>query len=212
MITALRMLRVRYAVQMSGAEHVGDGPAIIVGNHVSLIDPPIAVASNWWRVIAFTKVEAFESPGGAFFRIMGQIPLRRGDEQCTRWAMAMAQQVLADGAKIGIYPEGTRSPDGRLHRLHKRVLVPLLQANPDVPVHVVVTRYKPRARRRTRVSIQFSPRLDVDPRSMSAEQLTEAVRDALVGTGDLEYVDEYARDVKARAAAARAARPGNART
>ncbi len=101
------------------------GAGILIGNHVSALDPVVAVMSDWWRVTAFTKVEVFERPGAVFFRLMGQIPLRRGDEASTAWAMDMASRTLAAGGKMGLYPEGTRSPDPtKLHRLHKRVLVP----------------------------------------------------------------------------------------
>ncbi len=90
--------------------------------------------STWWQVSAFTKAEWFEHGMAPFFRAMGQIPLRRGDEQSTEWAMQMCQEVLDGGWKLGIYPEGTRSPDpDALHKLHKRILIPLLAANPDVP-------------------------------------------------------------------------------
>lgn len=203
MITTLRLLRARYAVDLQGASSVGRGPAILVANHVNAMDPVMVVMSAWWRVTAFTKVEVFERRGSAFFRIMGQIPLRRGDADSTAWAMEMSRHALSDGGKVGIYPEGTRSPDpGTLHRLHKRVLVPLLQANPDVPVHVVVTRYERRPRRRTRVDLRISERLPLDPRAMPADELTARVRDALLETGGLAYVDRYARDVKAELRAA----------
>jgi 1-acyl-sn-glycerol-3-phosphate acyltransferase len=203
MIGAMRLLRARFDVEVRGAEHIAPGPAILVANHVSWVDPVAVVMSNWWRVTAFTKAEAFHGRGSAFFRIMGQIPLRRGDEEATHWAMAMSRLVLADGAKIGIYPEGTRSPEpDKLYRLHKRVLVPLLQENPDIPVHAVVTKYQARPRRRTRVTIDISGPLATSPRTMDAVELTEVVRAGLVQTGGLGYVDVYARDAKAAARAA----------
>ncbi|MCX6431795.1 MAG: lysophospholipid acyltransferase family protein [Actinobacteria bacterium] len=204
-IAAMRLLRLRWAVSVTGSQHVGSGPAILVGNHVSAMDPVAAVVTHWWRVTAFTKSEVFTKRGAIFFRLMGQIPLRRGDEEATHWAMGMAALSLAHGGKLGLYPEGTRSPDKRsLHRLHKRILIPILEANPDVPVHAIVTTYPGRRHGRIRIDVQLSPRLDIDPRTMTADELTEAVRAALITLGQLEYVDEYARDVKAR----RAAGPG----
>ena len=197
-ITALRALRLRYAVEITGREYVGSDPAILVGNHIDFLDPVVVVMSAWWRVSAFTKVEWFEHRSAYFFRVMGQIPLRRGDAASSEWAMEMSAHALENGGKIGIYPEGTRSPDPTtLHRLHKRILIPLLQANPDTPVHVVVTRYERRPHRRTRVTVKVSPTLDLDPLTMTPEQLTDAVRDALIDLGGLDYVDRYARDVKA---------------
>jgi 1-acyl-sn-glycerol-3-phosphate acyltransferase len=206
MITTLRLLRVRYRVRVQGAQHVARGPAILIGNHVHLLDPVMVVMSTWWRVSAFTKVEAFEGRGAVFFRIMGQIPLRRGDPASTAWAMAMARAALAHGGMLGLYPEGTRSPDpGVLHRLHKRVMIPVLAANPDVPVHAVTTAYHDRGRwRRVAVDVRISEPLDL-PERADAEAVANHVRDALLALGGQRYVDRYARDVKRELRAARAA-------
>lgn len=198
-VTGMRALRLRWAIDIEGADNVRPGAAILVANHVSGLDPLVVVMATWWRVTAFTKVEFFERPGAVFFRFMGQIPMRRGDEASTSWALDMAARTLADGGTIGLYPEGTRSPDPtKLHRLHKRVLIPVLQGSPDVPVHAVTTAYEKRPRRRTRVRIRVSPPLALDARTMSAEELTDLIRDALLAQGGQTYVDEYARDVKAR--------------
>jgi 1-acyl-sn-glycerol-3-phosphate acyltransferase len=201
-IAAMRLLRLRWAVESTGSELVAPGPAILVGNHVSALDPVVAVMSHWWRVTAFTKVEVFERRGAIFFRLMGQIPLRRGDEASTSWALDMATRTLAAGNKVGLYPEGTRSPDGRsLHRLHKRILIPVLQSNPDVPVHAIVTTYPGARRGRGRVRVQLSRPLPIDARTMSADEIVGILQDELVALGGLEYVDAYARDVKAARAA-----------
>jgi 1-acyl-sn-glycerol-3-phosphate acyltransferase len=199
MIATLRALRTRYDVELEGRQQVGTGAAILVGNHTHVLDPVVVVMSTWWKVSAFTKVEWFQHRLAPFFRVMGQIPLRRGDEESTAWAMEMSEQVLNGGWKLGIYPEGTRSPDaGALHRLHKRILIPLLQANPDVPVHVVFTKFGPNAGvRRRKVLVRISPRLVLNPRTMDAETMTGIIRDALLDVGQLRYVDRYARDVKA---------------
>ena len=196
-IAAMRVLRAKWAVRVAGAEHVAPGATLLIGNHLSAMDPVMAVISNRWRVTAFTKVEVFERRGAVFFRLMGQIPLRRGDQASTHWAMDMATRALAYGGKIGLYPEGTRSPDpAQLHRLHKRVLIPVLQGNPNVPVHAITTAYTKRPRRRTRVQIRISPPLALDARTMTPDELTAVVRDALLALGGQTYVDRYARDVK----------------
>lgn len=204
MIAALRVLRTRFDVEMSGDDQVGEGPAILVANHTNAMDPVVVVMSQWWRVTAFAKAEVFQRRGAVFFRIMGQIPLLRGDAAATDWAMQMSRHALAAGGKIGLYPEGTRGPDPtKLYRLHKRVLIPLLEANPDVPVHAIVTHYDEGSGRRTRVTIRVSPPLALDARAMDAEELTAVIRDALLELGGLEYEDRYARDVKAELRAAR---------
>ncbi len=199
-IAAMRVLRVRWAVHAVGSSNVAPGPAILVGNHVSAMDPVAAVMSHWWRVTAFTKVEVFERRGAMFFRLMGQIPLRRGDEEATRWALDMAARTLADGGKLGLYPEGTRSPDHHsLHRLHKRILIPILQSSPDVPVHAITTTYSGSRHGRRRVEVRLSPPLAIDVRTMDADGVVDVIRDALLELGGMPYVDEYARDVKASA-------------
>ncbi len=196
-IGAMRLLRAKWRVVVDGSERVAPGAAILIGNHVSMLDPVVAVMSHRWRISAFTKVEAFEGAGGIFFRLMGQIPLRRGDEAATSWAMDMASFALAQGSKIGLYPEGTRSPDrDQLHRLHKRVMIPLIQANPDVPVHAIATRYGSKKGWRSTVEVRLSERLVIDPRSMTAQQITDVVREALLSLGGQTYVDRYAGDVK----------------
>ncbi len=204
-IAALRALRLRLDVHLEGVEKVAPGPAILVGNHVHALDPVAVVMSTWWRISAFTKVEWFEGPAAFFFRFMGQIPLRRGDADSTAWAMQMSRYALSDGGRIGIYPEGTRSPDpNTLHRLHKRVLIPLLQANPDIPVHAITTAYTRVPRKRVRVDVRLSDPLPLDIRTMTPDQLSDTLRDALLELGGQRYVDRYARDVKAELARAKA--------
>jgi 1-acyl-sn-glycerol-3-phosphate acyltransferase len=192
-------LRAHWAIHVAGREHVRPGPAILVGNHLSLLDPVIVGLSNPWRLAFFTKVEVYESAGGAFFRATGQIPLRRGDEAATAWALAMSSTVVQAGAKLAVYPEATRSPDHRsLHRLHRRVLVPVLQANPDVPVHVMTIEYGPRRRGRIPVTLRFSPPLHLDVRTSSPQALTDAVRDELLALGGMPYVHQFGRSIKAQ--------------
>ena len=196
-IAAMRALRLRWAVRVSGSEEVAPGGAILVGNHLSAMDPVVAVISHWWRVTAFTKVEVFEGRGALFFRLMGQIPLRRGDEESTRWALDMARRTLADGNKVGLYPEGTRSPDRRsLHRLHKRILIPVLQDSPDVPVHTITTTYRGTTRGRRRVDVRLSAPLPIDARTMDADEIVEIITASLLRDGGMDFVDAYARDIK----------------
>ena len=202
---AFDVLRVKISVTCTGADHVAPGAAILVANHQSTWDPVVTVMATGWRVTAFTKAEWYDGPAARFFSLLGQIPIRRGDDAETDWALDMARRALAAGVKVGIYPEGTRGPDSdTLYRLHQRVLVPLLRDNPDVPVHTVAARFS-QPGRRTVARIVVSPRLDIDARTMSDDELTTTARDSLVAGGGLRYVDDYAFRVKrARAAEGRA--------
>lgn len=195
-------LRLKVAVECTGAEHVAPGAAILVANHQSTWDPVVAVMATGWRVSAFTKAEWYDGPAALFFSTLGQIPLRRGDDAETEWALDMARRTLESGVKVGIYPEGTRGPDlDTLYQLHQRVLVPLLRDNPDVPVHTIATRFSTQGRR-THARITVSPRLELDLDALSDDELTAVVRDSLIEGGGLNYVDEFAFRVKRQRAQA----------
>ena len=196
-IAMLRVLRVRWKVTVTGREHLAPGAGILIGNHVSALDPVVAVMSMWMRVTAFTKVEVYAGRGAVFFRLMGQIPLRRGDEPSTVWAMDMATRCLADGSKLGLYPEGTRSPDpAKRHRLHRRILIPVLEAHPGVPVYAIGTSYTRRPWRRIHARVSISKALDLRLGEVTHNEVTESVRDALLEVSGQEYVNVFARDVK----------------
>jgi 1-acyl-sn-glycerol-3-phosphate acyltransferase len=200
LLVALRAVNVKVDLDVAGKEHVSPGAGILVANHQGALDPVVALMSTWWHVVAFTKAEWFEGRAAVFFRWMGQIPLRRGDEDSTAWALDMASYALDRGAKIGIYPEGTRGPSRTsLYRLHARVLMPLIEGHPDVPVYAVATTYPEGGGFRRRARVRFSPPLPIDPRTMSQEEIVAVIRDALVELGGLTYVDVPAFVAKARA-------------
>jgi len=194
----LNVLRAKIVLDHQGKENVAPGPAILVSNHQDALDPVVTVLSTGWHVTAFTKAEWFEGPAAPFFRWVGQIPLRRGDEASTEWALDMAARTLAEGGMIGIYPEGTRGPSRTtLYKLHQRVLVALLVGSPDVPVHAVTVRYTPQGRR-THVRVRVSERLPVDARTMSGQEMTDVIRERMLTLGELDYCDQYAFAVKAK--------------
>jgi 1-acyl-sn-glycerol-3-phosphate acyltransferase len=200
MLTALRAVNVKVDLDVAGKEKVLPGAGILAANHQGALDPVVALMSTWWHVVAFTKAEWFEGRSAVFFRWMGQIPLRRGDEASTTWALDMASFALEQGAKIGIYPEGTRGP-GRpsLYKLHQRVLMPLIEAHPDVPVYAVATTYPEGSGFRRKARVRFSAPLAIDPRTMTGDEIVAVIRDALVELGGLTYVDVPAFVAKARA-------------
>jgi 1-acyl-sn-glycerol-3-phosphate acyltransferase len=205
-LRAFDLLRVKIAVTCTGADNVAPGAAIVVANHQSTWDPVVTVMATGWHVSAFTKAEWYDGPAARFFSLLGQIPIRRGDDAATDWALDMARRTLESGVKIGIYPEGTRGPDpDTLYRLHQRVLVPLIRQNPTVPVHTVAARFSQDGRR-ARARLVVSERLPLDTETMTDDELTAIVRDSLIEGGRLNYVDDYALRVK-RALKAGGAQP-----
>jgi 1-acyl-sn-glycerol-3-phosphate acyltransferase len=112
-----RPLRSAYDIDVEGAGWLPDGPAILAANHRSFMDS-VFLALVVDRPVSFlAKAEYFDRRRTAWmFRSTGQIPLRRGSPAGARRALDAAQRVLCDGGLVGVYPEGTRSRDGRLHR------------------------------------------------------------------------------------------------
>ena len=111
-------LRHAYRVDVEGLANLpGSGGVILCPNHRSFMDSIfLALASP--RPVAFVaKAEYFDRPLTRwFFTATGQIPLRRGSPTGARQALGAASEVLSGGGTVGMYPEGTRSRDGKLHR------------------------------------------------------------------------------------------------
>jgi len=122
------------------------GPAIIVCNHLSFVDSiflPLMVD----RQMAFlAKSDYFTGRGikgwvvRLFMTSAGQLPIDRSGGKASEASLNSGLQVLAEGKVLGIYPEGTRSPDGRMFRGRTGVARMILEAHvPVIPVAVVDT-------------------------------------------------------------------------
>jgi 1-acyl-sn-glycerol-3-phosphate acyltransferase len=127
-------LRLFFRIRVEGREHIPErGPAILASNHISFCDSfflPLVVPR---RVRYVAKAEYFDNWKVAwFFRANGHIPLRRGEGADWKRALDAAAGALDAGELFGIYPEGTRSKDGRLHRGHTGVA--MLAARTGAPV------------------------------------------------------------------------------
>ncbi len=209
-LTVAPVLRAAYRPQVSGLEHVpGTGPVIIAGNHVSFADEIFTPLAARRQVFYFAKAEYFESPGlrgramGAFFRGLGQVPVDRGDTRSAAASLDVGVDVLRQGEALGIYPEGTRSPDGRLYKFRTGVARLALRSGAlVVPVGLVGTRdvQPPGSKRwhRAPVAVNFGIPLDFtgredDERSARAlRAVTEQIRQAVQSLSGQEYVDAYA--------------------
>lgn len=118
------VLTVAFRPRVEGVAHVPRrGAAVLACNHVSYLDwlvLPLVVRTR--RISFLAKREYFTEPGlrGAlkryFFRATGQVPVDRGDAGSASAALRTAQRLLGEGRLLGIFPEGTRSRDGRLQR------------------------------------------------------------------------------------------------
>jgi 1-acyl-sn-glycerol-3-phosphate acyltransferase len=199
-------LRLFFRIRVEGRENIPErGPAILASNHISFCDSfflPLVVPR---RVRYVAKAEYFENWKVAwFFRANGHIPIRRGEGSDWKRAMDGAAEALDAGELFGIYPEGTRSKDGRLHRGHTGpARLALRTRTPIIPVGIVGTRevQPPDAKVPKpfkRVSVRFGRPVEVtryqdraDDRMVLRSIIDEVMFEIRELSGQ-EYVDEYA--------------------
>ena len=201
------LLRFFFRVRVEGLEHIpADSAAILASNHVSFSDSIFLPMVLRRRVTFVAKAEYFDDPKTAwFFRAMGQIPIRREGGSASSGALAAANEVLQSGGLFGIYPEGTRSPDGRLYKGHTGVARLALSCGvPVLPVAMIGTReaqpigqVMPRLFMpitvRTGKPLRFDRlqgRAD-DPKAL--RQITDEVMFDLRALSGQDYVDRYAK-------------------
>ncbi len=132
-----------YDVRIEGLENVpASGAGIVAANHISFLDSLFIPMVIPRRVTYLAKAEYWDSwKTRWFFDLVGQIPVRRDDSAKALAALEAGQRVLNKGGLLGIYPEGTRSPDGRLYRGRTGVARMACEAGcPVIPVGLVGTR------------------------------------------------------------------------
>lgn len=210
------LLRLGFRVRSDGRHHVPRrGPAILASNHNSFMDSLFLPLVVHRRITYVAKAEYFDDWKTAwFFRASGQIPIRRGAGSAWRRAIESAAEVLDEGHLFGIYPEGTRSKDGRLGRGHTGIARLALQTGaPVIPIGFVGTgRALPIGRKFptlfTKVEVRFgapmcfSVRPDETER-MALRRITDEVMRAIQGLSGQEYAEKARRAPPARRTVAR---------
>ncbi|MFF4395284.1 lysophospholipid acyltransferase family protein [Streptomyces sp. NPDC001480] len=216
------LLRLVFRPRIEGLEHVpSSGAAIVAGNHLSFADHFLMPAILKRRITFLAKAEYFTGPGvkgrltAFFFRSAGQIPVDRSGKDAGQAAIREGLGVLRKGELLGIYPEGTRSHDGRLYKGKVGVAVMALKAGvPVVPCAMIGTfEAQPPGRVVPRVhpiTIRFGKPLDfsryegMEDEKAILRAATDELMYAILSLSEQEYVDQYAAVVKAEQAAARA--------
>jgi 1-acyl-sn-glycerol-3-phosphate acyltransferase len=217
------IVRVLFRPWVKGRANVPDaGPAILASNHLSFSDSIFMPLMVRRPVVFLAKQEYFTGAGlkgrltAAFFRLTNQLPMDRSGGSASTASLGAGAQVLRDGGLLGIYPEGTRSPDGRLYRGKVGVARLALEARvPVVPVAMIGTeKVQPIGQRFPsirRVGVIFGQPLDfsefygnADDRTVQ-RTVTDRIMQELQRLSAQEYVDVYAATVKAQLAAEQAA-------
>jgi len=207
-------LRLLFRPQVEGLEHIPkDGPVILASNHLSFSDSfflPLVVPRH---ITFLAKAEYFNGTGikgflsRAFFKGVGQVPIDRSGGSASDDAMSTALRVLGENELLGIYPEGTRSPDGRLYRGKTGVARVALEAEvPVIPVAMIGTREIQRPGKIMpsirRVGIKIGQPLDfsryegMQNDRFVLRSMTDEIMYELMELSGQEYVDIYAARAK----------------
>ena len=215
------LIKVLFKPWVEGEEHVPEqGGAIFASNHLSFSDSiflPLVVDR---RMTFPAKMEYFTGTGvkgwltKTFFKGVGQIPIDRSGGEASMAALNSGLKVLNRGELFGIYPEGTRSPDGKLYKGKTGVARMALEAKvPVIPVAMINTeKAQPTGQvipniERGQVGVRFGKPLDFsryegmeDDRTV-LRSITDEIMYELMQLSGQEYVDVYAATVKERIAA-----------
>ena len=200
------ILRVLYRMKVEGLDSIpAEGPVIIVANHVSFMDSiwiPVCVPR---QMVYLAKAEYFDSwKTGWFFRALGMIPVRRDVKEKTQAALEAGTQILSNDGILSLYPEGTRSPDGRLYRGRTGVARLAMRTKATVvPVGLIGSReVMPKQARfprlRGRVTVRFGAPIQLDHYRTAGEDrfnlraLTDEIMFEIMSLTGQVYVDEYA--------------------
>ncbi|WP_104107322.1 lysophospholipid acyltransferase family protein [Nocardioides sp. 616] len=207
-------LRLIFRPQVEGAANVpAEGPAILASNHLSYADWLFMPLTLPRRVTFVAKAEYFTTPGvkgwfqKKFFAGSGQVPIDRSSGNAAEGALASAKQILAQGDLFGIYPEGTRSHDGKLYRGKTGVARLALESRaPVIPVAVVGTDVVAPPGKKfgsiTRPMVRFGEPLDfsryegMENDRYILRSITDEIMYEIMRLSGQEYVDMYAARAK----------------
>jgi 1-acyl-sn-glycerol-3-phosphate acyltransferase len=205
------VVKLVFRPRAEGREHVpAGGAAILASNHISAADWIFMPLSLRRRVTFLAKREYFTGTGlkgmlqRAFFTGAGQVPIDRSSASAAEDAMRTGIEMLQQGRLLGIYPEGTRSPDGRLFR--GKVGVARMALETGVPVVPVAMTYTPRrmpfGKKLVKVHVRFGEPLDFSRYEGLAgdrfveRSVTDEIMYEVMTLSGQEYVDVYGATVK----------------
>ncbi len=203
------LLRLLLRPRVTGTEHIPrSGPVILAGNHLSFMDPFALAALARRRVHFLAASTYFTKPGigriaGWFLAGTGMTPIDRSGGSASEASLRAGLAILTRGDVMGIYPEGSRSRDGRLHRGRTGVArLALLSGAPVVPVAMIGTDKVMPADSRSliprphRIEMRVGAPLTMDSGAdltdgAALRAFTDRLMVALQELGGQEYVDVY---------------------
>ncbi|MBB4932239.1 1-acyl-sn-glycerol-3-phosphate acyltransferase [Lipingzhangella halophila] len=209
------ILAVLWQPRAEGVHHVPrSGPAIMASNHLSAFDHFFGALPLRRKITFLAKQEYFTGTGAFgrvqrwFFRGVGTVPIDRSGGTAGEDALHAGLRALGHGRLLGIYPEGTRSPDGRLYRgktgvarlvLRSRApVIPMAMTNVDriMSARRVVPRLGTRPGVRFGAPLDFSRYYGMEHDPLVLRAVTDEIMYTLMQMSGQEYVDRYAQEVK----------------
>jgi 1-acyl-sn-glycerol-3-phosphate acyltransferase len=215
------LLKLLFRPWVRGMENIpSSGAAILASNHLSFSDSIFLPLQSRRPLVFLAKSEYFTGKGvkGAltrwFFKGTGQLPIDRSGGKASEAALNTGLMVLGGGQVLGIYPEGTRSPDGRLYRGRTGIARMALEAKvPVIPVAMIDTeKVQPIGKRLPRIRrigivvgepLDFSRFDGMEGDRIVLRAVTDEIMYELMKLSGQEYVDAYASSVKEKLARAR---------
>ena len=209
------VLRTLFRPWVEGAEHIpATGAAIFASNHLSFSDSiflPLVVPR---KITFLAKADYFTGKGvkgrltAGFFSGVGQVPIDRSGGAASEAALRTAKRILSEGNLLGLYPEGTRSPDGRLYRGKTGIARMALEAGvPVIPVAMINTDVvQPTGKKipnlgrvgvRVGKPLDFSRYAGMEGDRFVLRSITDEIMYELMLLSGQEYVDQYATKAKA---------------
>jgi 1-acyl-sn-glycerol-3-phosphate acyltransferase len=210
------ILRTLFRPWVEGGDHVpSQGGAILASNHLSFSDSiflPLVVP----RKITFLAKQEFFTGRGVkgklkkhFLHGVGQVPIDRSGGEASQAALRTGKRVLAEGHLLGLYPEGTRSPDGRLYRGKTGIarmaletgvpVIPVAMINTNLvqPSGTIVPKLGKRVGVRIGAPLDFSRYEGMEDDRFVLRSITDEIMYELMLLSGQEYVDQYAASAKA---------------
>ena len=215
------ILKALFRPWVRGMENIPtNGPVILASNHLSFSDSIFLPLQSRRPVVFLAKSEYFTGKGvkGAltrwFFKATGQVPIDRSGGKAWEASLNTGLRVLAQGQVLGIYPEGTRSPDGRLFRGRTGIARMALESKvPVIPVAMIDTeKVQPIGRKLPRIRrigiivgepLDFSRFDGMEGDRVILRAVTDEIMYELMKLSGQEYVDTYASTLKEKRARTR---------
>jgi 1-acyl-sn-glycerol-3-phosphate acyltransferase len=202
----------------TGLENIpASGPALLASNHLSIIDSVYLPLMLSRPVVFPAKAEYFTAKGpvgrlwAAYLRSTNQLAMNRDDTRSATATLEAAAEILRAGGLFGFYPEGTRSPDGRLYRGRSGLGWLVLHTGaPVIPIAMSGTRkMMPPGKlpRPAKIEVKIGKPMEFghlagDPPGRARRIIADEVMQAIRDLSGQEYVHEYASDVKEKLAEA----------